>query len=431
MDNFTKMKGYMSVEGGAEQDCRELFKDRSKNVIEAYCKLFTDPGEKTFSHITGSPHPKHLNNYKNFNIHFVETNEVYFSIFESKTYKKGTLTKQLEVPANATHVAYTDIFGRILTIEGVSEDVPDFYSLFYGIDPDLEHNQHLWFQNDHRLLLPLGNLISGRNFLSVDSLGFRLAKTNRTIWNLGRDTEKYHDIAIVGGSFAHSIYSLPGEGFGELLENLLNSSDSPISEKFRVWNLSMPGHVQSDSFSLLMNSSLINHFDTILWIDGVNDLFTTTNFKSIGLPEIPLPLTVKWNGIKFDQQKVRFSTNNSDKVKLFVEYRKYISEIMKKLDVKCINILQPTINMNNLNHKPDTKELFPYFSGLAYGSQKKFYNKAIPLIQQLGSLDDLEFHTYKENSDNPIDFWDFVHLSPRGELQYAEYLKELLIKSLM
>ncbi len=430
MKNITRATGTLQFKYGATKDCYELFKDRSKSVIEAYSKVLTESKEKIYSHITGISHPKYLKNHENLHIHFVETNEVYDSLFETKFYKKGSFIKSSIIPKNATHVAYTDIFGRILKIEGLSEDLPDFYSLFYGIDPDSEHTQHLWFKNDHRLLMPIGNLISGRNLLSIDALGFRLAKTNRTIWNSNHDSDDYHDIGIVGGSFAHGLYSLPGESFCELLENLLNSSDFSKTKKFRVWNLSMPGHVQADSFNLLMNSSLIKHLNTILWVDGVNDLFTTTTFDSIDLPNIPLPLTIKWNGVPLDQH-LRFTINDGDKIKLFVKYRKYICEIMSKLDVKCINILQPTINMKNPNHKHDTSKLFPFYSKLAWGKYQKVYNKSIPYIQQLGNLDNLEFHSYTEKTDDPIDFWDFVHLSPRGEAQYAEYLKELMIKSLM
>ena len=280
--------------------------------------------------------------------------------------------------------------------------------------------------------MPIGNLISGRNLFSIDSLGFRLSKTKRTIWDLDHDSNEksYHDIGIVGGSFVHGLFSLPGESFSEILEDLLNSSDYSKTKKFRVWNLSMPGHVQSDSFTLLTSASLIKRFDTILWIDGVNDLFTTTNFASIGLPNIPLPLTLKWNGIKFRQRTLRGSISDGDRINLFIEYRKYICKILDSLDIKCINILQPTINLKNPHHGEDTSALFPFYSKLAWGHHQKAYSKSIPYIQQLGKLDNLEFYSYEEDTTNPLDFWDFVHLSPRGESQYAEYLKNIVIGNL-
>jgi len=115
-----------------------------------------------------------------------------------------------------------------------------------------------------------------------------------------------------------------------------------------------------------------------------------------------------------------------EKIDSYLTYRKQSNEILGSLGIKTINILQPTIDKRNTNQSGMTKSLFPYYSLLSYNNNQNAYVKAHDLIRAkaLASYG-LEI-IIPDHPEIPYEFWDIVHLSPKGEKQVANWLFSVL-----
>ena len=95
--------------------------------------------------------------------------------------------------------------------------------------------------------------------------------------------------------------------------------------------------------------------------------------------------------------------------------------ILDGLGIKCINILQPVCDIASPNHSEITSSLIPYY-GVPDFSIYNYYTKLIPYIQQIGAAKyDIDFHIL-EPRNKPYEFIEAAHLSPEGEIQFANTL---------
>ena len=216
---------------------------------------------------------------------------------------------------------------------------------------------------------------------------------------------------------------MPGESFCELLELKLNSNSQRT--RYKVLNLSNPGHVQSDGFNLIINSSLHKEIDCVVWFDGVNDLLTTSPAYKLGFNGCSTPISLKYNGISIDQS-FRSSTSFNEKIDSYLAYRHQCNNILQSLGIETINILQPTIDKSSSHHSGLTTSLFPYYSLLSYNNNQQTFVKAHDLIRIKASSEYNMSIIVPDKPSEPYEFWDIVHLSPNGERQVSDWLYSLL-----
>lgn len=346
----------------------------------------------------------------------VQTNEIYDSNFTSTSNALKiieSLKAQSFFDKSTTHVAFLDFIGRFSRFYPVSNEssqLNSIYDLLYGSNIPLSLT---WYGSSHRVILPFGNFISGPNLLNLDAFGFRVRQ----------DLVDFSDsinIALVGGSFASSVFSLPGESFCDIIEKKLRSQYP--DKQINLLNLSCPGHVQSDSFSFLVSSGILQNLDGVIWIDGLNDMRTTCPLNQLGVDRANLNIPLKFNGVQFDPN-LRWECTMEQRVDPFLSYRQYISGLLSSMNINHVFILQPIVN-KKLVLTTETSELLPYRSLLPFGPYQKSYSKILPYISSLACKKyNLELYMPPIiTEDSPLEFWDLVHMSPTGEAQYAEYI---------
>lgn len=408
----------LDLKDHATSDIVYNFQDRRDLIFNHYKKLFCD-SKVFYSQFIKNQSYSFPENSLDFHIHFLPTNQIYQDSKIRLSFNQLPKNQIDKLHRIATHFAVTDLFGKILYIKDIENDTisHSLYQLFYG-KPNVDYIS--WYERPHRLLLPYGNLISSINHFDLDEIGFRLTTEKKSLCKKDSNTI---NIAFFGGSFVSSIWSLPGESFCDQLEILLNQNCQNI--KYQVFNFSNPGHVQSDGLNLLLNSGLYKLIDKAIWFDGVNDLLTTIPASKVGINNSLVPLSLKYNGVKIPNDSRNLASFN-DKVDSYLYYRSIINEILHGLGIDVINILQPTIDKSSDNHLEKTKSLFPYYSRLPYKDSQKTYFKSLNMIKTRAKLEyNLEF-VVPPLPNQPFDFWDLVHLSPKGELQIALWLHEVL-----
>ena len=261
-----------------------LFTDRIKTAISYYMKLIR--GEKKLYSILLDP-----NCYPRFSDSqdlYVHIQPTLLSHEELNRWKPESLDKKMEkisktVDKDVTHILLLDIFGRIWRIYNTENGakagslLENFYGQkFIKYFGDLSADKfgvHPCF--------PFGWINQQMVLLQTDELGFRLTEDPRKITNKKWNEETY-DMALCGGSFSAGVYSLPGETFAEVLEKEMNANNY-AHKKVQIWNMAQGSLIQSVNFAHLLSTGIISKLDSVLFIDGVNDLLSTIPAESVGL----------------------------------------------------------------------------------------------------------------------------------------------------
>ncbi len=400
-----------------------LFDKRSQSNLSFFDKLLSANLKLYSQIIDNSSFPIDIN--EKLHIHFVKTTCIYSQEPISAIQDDTLMSYIKDIPSNTTHLLFLDIFSRVIKIKPLIKDLylfPNLYGdnhllRFRGLDLDKPISN---------IVLPIGNITNSPYLFHSDQLGFRYKLSPSHIFN-NDNTSSVTNVAVVGGSFASSVYSLPGETFVELLEELLNIKGH--TKNIRLFNLSQPGHMQSDSISVLINTTICKHINYVIWIDGLNDLCSSVPASSLDISSMPISFPSKFNGVSFDKNLINSITMN-DRIESFIYTRRFSIDLLESIGVKSINILQPILDRNAPNHTNQATSLFPYMHDSGWKDSYINYIRIIPYLKSLSfSKYGLKFEIPKPSSE-PFDFWDFAHLSPLGEQQFAKTLHPLLENSL-
>ena len=117
--------------------------------------------------------------------------------------------------------------------------------------------------------MPLSHLNVSHALLATDSMGYRLSIHERPYLMEPKKT-KHKNILIVGGSFAASVFAIPGRSFSDYLEILLNKEHTDT--QYHVYNLSTAGITQEAHFNQIISTGIYKNIDFVIWIDGYNEL---------------------------------------------------------------------------------------------------------------------------------------------------------------
>lgn len=398
-----------------------LYEARINKVLETYRGLFNEELIWFSQLIKGGK--IHGNKGKDeLHVHFIKSNVVYSISSINQIISNGNILREIrDIPEETTHLIILDIFCRIRKIIPIKSS-SSLLAGIYGDDPLLKIGQLNTDNPIFDIILPLGNINRCGDHFQFDQLGIRYILEERNLNALKNDSNI--NIGVVGGSFAASVYSLPGESFSEHLEKQLNNNH----KKFKFWNLSQGGHVQSDNLSYLINTGAIKTLDHVIWIDGLNDLSQTIPSKTIGLEELPFSIStcsLSKTLFSIDKEIVN-SIKTVDRVDSFLKYRRLAVDILEAVGVNCINVLQPICDRKALNHSTVTSSLLNYSDRSNWRKHYIEYQNVIPYIKSLGfNKYGLKFEIPK-TQDIPLAFNDMAHLSPIGEEQFAKIIAEYI-----
>lgn len=355
----------------------------------------------------------------NLRLGIIKTN----AAFDYRDLSFNEIIKYLEInDERFTHLVITDIFGRARQIAVNPKCKYSLFKEMYGSNPSIyiSNLQQDLFANSR--IQSLGIINNKGSYFNRDQLGFRLSNSCDHLFSSKRNLDqpnKQLNLAIVGGSFAASIYSLPGHSFSDYLERDLNSLNA-FNKTIKIWNFSSQGAIQSVNFSHLINLGLTSKLDAVIWVDGLNDSRLTIPAKYLGLPDAPISFYREQaqSGINFPLSMSN-KIKTSDRLNSYLSYRKMANTVFAGLGIKTVNILQPVCNMKSINNQEQTKMLFPFYSAAGKKLHSN-YNPAVTYIKALGKTKyGLTFIDFPD-SDFFFEFWDSCHLSPLGEYQFAQ-----------
>ncbi len=421
MINFSISKFTIRLEEWKSLD-NKLFDARIEQVIQYYLRIFNG-SLFLYSQLIEGITVQANENQKKIHVHFVRTNGVYSMETINEAIKRGLFLEKVDdYPKETTHIIILDIFGRISKILPLYEG-KSLLKAIYGESELLSFRSLDTDEPKSNIVLPFGNLVSATNLLQIDQLGFRNTFNILNIFDKQYQTNTIN-VAVVGGSFCSAIYSITGESFVEILEPLLNNN-TITRKKVKLWNFSQPGHLQSDSLSVLINTGVIRLIDYVIWIDGLNDLCASIPASAFGLNNIYTLLPAKFNGISFSKEIIS-STKCSDTIESYITYRNESIRLLEGVGVKSINILQPLLDLNSDNHSLTTKSLLPYAMMTSWKDDFRDYVNLQQYIKSIASSKYNIIFEIIEPNQQPFEFWDFAHLSPVGEYQFAHSICSII-----
>ena len=168
--------------------------------------------------------------------------------------------------------------------------------------------------------------------------------------------------------------------------------------------------------------------DTVIFIDGINDLLSTYPAETLGLHNFPTSFTTKrqHSGLNIDKKDVT-SIDNVDIINSYLSQKEIISSMIQGLGKKCINILQPICEIKSSNHSPLTSRLIPKYGYLEYNIYN-FYLKLLPYIQEIGEKRHGLIIDYLKDIENPIplEFIDAAHMFLSGKISIITISKKII-----
>ena len=394
---------------------RSIFVERINYVISKFVDLMTLKQRIYSQFIQPSIFPSGTSKI-DFHLHFI----IVYGRSEELSSANLHFSQDI-VPPETTHVVLVDVFGRIMRILP-KEKHKDKYLLkeLYG-NTLIKHTGDLDPDKFKVInITPLGWVNIQSNLFHTDKLGFRFQLEDHQLPN--KKEKDTINVAIVGNSFSYSMYSLPGESFAEKLNKKLQAKNP--TKRIKIWNLSQGSATQAISLSILLNLGIIRAIDYVIWIDGLNDLWSTVPASAIGLPNANTSFSIKTylSGLSFDKSQLN-SIKDSNKIETFLSYRRLAIDILEGLGIKTFNFMQPVCDLDSHAHSLKTKELIPFFDKNDISVCTR-YPKLITYVREIGkSKYGIDFKFYDTNQ-SPLEFLDSAHLSPEGEIQYADYLFE-------
>jgi hypothetical protein len=386
-----------------------IFADRQNIVSQHYLTIFREPG----SYVSNAFSCENVFRQHSGIVPFFSFTNIVYRAPSSEILDNFYKQIAADIAKDYSHILSLDIFGRIVATYTVNCKVGLFESIlsYPGLPGDCIKKN---------IVLPPFNRINICNdLLSCDPLGFRLVKSCSRVFE--NDAESVYTIVILGGSFAASIYSLPGESFSDILQARLNGLDND-QRTYQVINLSMGSCQQGDNFSHLIHFGLLASADLILWIDGLNDLCCGFPLsESLG---IDLPINTNAGDTPLVPKSPFSQCDPMAKISSYLHQRSLYLDVIRSYGTKVVNMLQPICPVEHSSCFTDNAaSLLPFFDqGWSLYSDYLSILSYIPLLSE--SQYDFEFHL--PLTSDQLEFWDIAHLSPRGELVFADLLFDYL-----
>tara|TARA_B100001093_G_C26852469_1_gene1025758 strand:- start:154 stop:1383 length:1230 start_codon:yes stop_codon:yes gene_type:complete len=263
--------------------------------------------------------------------------------------------------------------------------------------------------------LPSGSLALNQSMLSCDSLGFRLRERATEL-----APESTVDILVFGGSHAASVYSLPGESFTDHLERLVTSR-LPKGHRARVINLSQGSVVQATNASHFLNFGLRFRPRVVVFYDGLNDLSCGAYSDRVLSEGFGLLYGGHVSAGKPPQVD---RLNARQVVEAYVNYRVYLTSILKDFGVNTVSVLQPMQQLSGVLNERESVLADNYLSGWSLYSTYPQSAAMAAIIMKMRGLNVLDFHASLSDGDEKIEFWDCMHQAPESEFMIAEHMLE-------
>ena len=276
------------------------------------------------------------------------------------------------------------------------------------------------YKNDlpgYKFISGVGMLNFFYDYLACDSLGFRLIEETNGLKQLAHKDRK--NILIVGGSFAQSIFSVPGHTFTDYLNK---SAKEYFEENTRFWNFAQRGSIQSDNFCQMIQLGILERIDCVIWIDGLNDCSSSIPLKSINIDYDEIAISGK-SIEDIPLIKPHFNRNDliKDKFTTYLNYRKRMTKMLERMGIRSINICQPICDFVNKDIPSFTRELVPY--GIkAYEVNMAYHSWCQGIKDYAEDMFELKYTVFDREEINPIEYADFCHLTPNGEKEFAKLL---------
>ncbi len=319
-----------------------------------------------------------------------------------------------------THVVILDYLGRIYNAVSVNKSKKTFFDLMYGTESLFNFVISKGNLNATQIS-PWGENGVGPSLMHQDSVGLRCQTDIATIFESNDRPQK--NIAIMGGSFCTSVYSRVGFGFAELLQERV-IREFP-EKRIKIWNFSKPAAIQSSYFNFVVHTSSIEKIDTVIWIDGVNDLLRTFPCSSLGYSDIKTLFPIS-NGVVTGNHH-RF--NVQSRFDGFLAARKTFNKILDGLNIQQLNLLQPIFNKRSQRqvelHSSLPSFFFPSDLNSGIKGDSSDYIRSVPYLQAIGATKYGTQYDFLPDADD-LEFWDRFHLSPTGEKCYSDQLFDYL-----
>ncbi len=113
------------------------------------------------------------------------------------------------------------------------------------------------------------------------------------------------------------------------------------------------------------------------------------------------------------------------RVNAFLAFRRNAIDILQGLGIQVVNILQPINDWKSGSITKRSKDTIPFYRN--HWHSYRNYSQSIPEVARLGRQKyGVEFCFFNSKTNDELEFWDSVHLSPEGEKTFAQLLYELL-----
>ena len=300
----------------------------------------------------------------------------------------------------------------------------------YKIDPnDISLLDSLHRPKNHSIsptnyssMSPMGKFSRSPIKLQSDNLGYRLLVDQEAKLF---DSQVEKSVVFLGGSFAHSIFSPPGYSLIEQCQN--EFSNLTNTSCYRFFNLSQGGLQQGDNFSQLISLGIHTHVKYIVWLDGLNDIVWGLSPNMLYGTDLPFLFDVgrceTFESFEYVQSPDAFLA----RIRAFIADRKNINSLLASFGIKCINILQP---IHELSHECASARAIEFVD--EFSSAGTFYydmfRPCLDIVPAIASSEfGVEFYANKQESTY-YEFFDYVHMSPRGEKSFAKDVARYLSK---
>ena len=172
-------------------------------------------------------------------------------------------------------------------------------------------------------------------------------------------------------------------------------------------------------FNQIISTGIYKNIDFVIWIDGYNELIMSRPSKfyfGFNLPFNIFPVRI----FSEDLRDMPTSYINPDDLcNGYLLYRKNIVNILESLGIKSINILQPGLR----EHTKTSERLSVHFTE---NQHLETYLRIVSRLMSSDAARDLGFHFFDQKRIS-YEFWDRIHLSPKGEKEFADDLYQYLI----
>ncbi len=166
---------------------------------------------------------------------------------------------------------------------------------------------------------------------------------------------------------------------------------------------------------------MLKGIDAVLWIDGVNDIFTSHSSRSIGMDgDAAFNFPAKFNVKRFAFAGAAGASDEVEIANNYVRQRKYYVDILTSLGIRSVNILQPSFSKKVDYRSSCLEELF-------ISTRKKGYDQLIPYLKAIGDDHGVKFE-HLEQGTPELTFWDHFHLSPASEQIFAKAISSSVVK---